>query len=232
VPCRPPAPTRPGPRAEDALKRAIELAPEQPSSLQMLASLRAQRGDLEGALRLLDVALERTSDPARYPGARELLRFDMSLVGAALAAKQPSRSIGLARWVADVGAELEAKPALRVAVMWEGEDSDLDLVVRDKGLSSTLKATPVLASGGRLVGDVQLGRGPEGFVLSGPVAARSYPYGLAIALRSARTARVAGTLHVLELDAQGRLAFDTRPFLIDVVGGEGSVGTLDGPLAR
>lgn len=211
--------------AEEALLFAVELSPEEPHALAAVASLRAEAGRLEEALVLLDLALARATDPTKHPGLRDAVRADLGMFAAALVVKQDVKKVRVERWLADVGAKL-AGPSLRALLSWEG-DADVDLVVRDAGLSIASKVTPALPTGGRLIGDALKGPAAEAFVLEAPPSSRSAPYTFSAALASSLTAYATGTLELVELSPSDKLSFSRRPVLVQVPGAEVTALTLE-----
>ncbi len=212
--------------AKLSFERLAATEPDDPTALAALAHLRARRGDLEGALRLLDVALAKTKDAKRYPGLRDLLRADLGMIGAALVAKQPAKKRRVERWLADVGVTI-AEPELRVIATWAQPGADVDLRVRDRGLFLARKGEPSLPTGGKLEASAADAPGVEAFVLDRVPASRSYPYAFSVALSASDSAFVAGAVEAMELDGSGRLAFREAPYVMQVTGAEVEALVLD-----
>lgn len=212
--------------AKTSIERLALADPADPTALVELAHLRARKGELESALRLLDVALAKTKDAKRYPGLRDLVRADLGMVGAALVAKQPGKKRRIERWLADIGVTL-AEPGLLVVATWSQPGTDVDLRVRDRGLFLARKGEPNLPTGGRLEAAAADAPGLEAFVLDRVPSNRSYPYQLSVALSASDAPFVAGAVEAMELDGAGKLAFREAPFVVEVVGAELSTLVLD-----
>lgn len=218
--------------AEAAFEAAVVLDPQDPSALQGWAMMRARRGDLDGALKLLDVALTKTKDATRFPGVRDAVRADMGLVAVGIAKKSTQDRLGLERWLADVGATLPEGPAMRLATTWEGAETNVDLMVRDVGLWTATPSEPVLATGGKLVGDATKAPGMEAFVLDQKEPERNYPYSVMVRLSSSKSAYVAGAVEMVEVDASGKLWFADYPVLVQTIGSVATAVTLEGSIAK
>ncbi len=212
--------------AKSALTRALELEPDGVSAYRSLALLLAAEGELVRALSLLDAGLSRAAQ--RHTWARDLFRKDLGTL-AAIAAGQDARLVSpLGRWLGAVGASLDAAPSLRIALVWEDDQANLDLVVSDRSLASATPTTPNLPAGGRLLHDVTGHGGPEAFVLE--QSTRNYPYALSVTARQKNAGFVAGAVWLTDSDGKGSLKLLSRPYLINVVGGRAELGSVDAPL--
>ncbi len=215
-------------RAEDWLVRSLTLAPRSSDLARAVAELRALRGDLDVALRILDGLLSETPRLSAAVGDRELLRGDLSIFGAALASRDRTRRAELERWLADVGVTIPNEGTFRAALFSHERGVDLDLVVEDLSLGRATRSRSNLATGGALVAST-VGPGPEVFVGD---ARRAYPYGLFAVLAGREGPFAAGIVEVVEHDGAGKLARRAHPFVVQVERGEVKAGSLEGSLVR
>ncbi len=218
-------------RAEASLLRALSSRPGDASALELLASSRAEGGDLWGALQLLDVGLGasflRGVQGAKVDVVRETFRRQMSLYAAAFAQQRPAERARLGRWLADVGAEIASGPGLTIAATFDGGAADVDLVVRDASLLAASKATPSLAAGGALAGDAPTSPGIELFAVEGTSERRAHPFEVSVELAKGSAPFAAGMVTAATYEGDGRVGFVRAPFFLDVPEGGGSVLTLN-----
>jgi hypothetical protein len=217
-------------RAEACLLSALAARPGDASALELLASSRAEAGDLWAALQLLDVGLGadflRGLAGAKVDVVRETFRRQLALYAAAFAQQRPNERSLLVRWLADVGAEVAAGPGLTVAAAFDGGGADVDLVVRDASLSSASKATPSLAAGGALAGDAPSAPGVELFSVDGGAERRAYPFEISVELVKGGAPFAAGIVTTATYEGAGRVVLSRAPFYLDVPDGGGVVTTL------
>lgn len=204
--------------AIDAFARAALDRPEHPSSHRLLAFALARTGALDHAFDVIERGAGQRYAEGRFGGAAQILREDAGLIGAAWARVAPGRRREIERRLASIGASLEDGPSLRFVLMWESDESDLDLHVVDGTGDHAFFGQRTLLSGGELYADVTTGYGPEGFVVRKDRAARDAAAG-GYRLRAQYFARGPqgygmGKLEVVEHDGQGRLTFDERPVLL------------------
>ena len=207
-------------RALDAYQQAVADRPDQATGYRLLAIAQVRAGDLEGALTTLERGLGR----APSDGIRTILRGDLGLVGAALAARAPDRRAELAARLQRRGVTIAAGPSLRFVLHWETDTNDVDLHVRDRHGAHAYYQDKKLRSGGELLEDITTGYGPEAFVIPG--AATGGPYRLST-LYFARGAMGLGlgTVQVVAHDGAGGLTIEDRPFLLQIDHAEVDLGS-------
>jgi hypothetical protein len=196
-----------------------------PEAFRVVAALTAANGDPLTGLQILDAALGRSFDPRRHPAARDLLRADLAALAAVWMTRRPEDRLSVRAWAAEVGVVPTEKPASTVSATWVGS-SDMDLVVRDIGFNGANKSSPTLASGGRIVADVDRGRGPEGFVVENPL---SHPYWIGLRAKLDR-AYAFGSVLIVEHDGAATLRVRAAPFDLNVDGGSVDVTRLEEPI--
>lgn len=214
--------------AQNILQSALTRNENAPALLQALAAGYARQGAFRTSLQLLDVALGST----RVSGSvalRDALRADMAIYGAAAVHADPSLRLSYGLWLADVGVVPADPGAFRASVSWIGDATDLDLVVRDIGLSKTTRITPALPTGGRHLGNVEHGPALETFYYDRSLGGRAYPYTLSARLRSTPDRFDTGVVEVADLNDDG-LRFSSKPFVIEVADAEVEVMRLEGAL--
>ena len=214
-----------------AKKLAVEIAglaaagsDATPEALRILAFAAALEGDVDTAAKVIDVALQKPIDPARFPGLRELLRSDLGMLTAAVMAKRPADRVQQKTWAAGIGVVPSERATVVVSATWDGS-VDMDLAVRDIGFNAANKGTPVMPSGGKILGDVAQGRGPEAFVVETP---SSHPYWIGLKGKLDRAFGF-GAVLVIEHDGQSKFRMSAHPFDLNVDGGSADVMRLEAP---
>lgn len=207
---------------EDWLVRALSMSPDDLDTARAVAELRALRGDIDSSLLILDGLLTKPGAP-QTASAREILRADISLFAVALAAREPARRIELERWASAVGVTFTDRAIFRASVLSADPRADLDLVLSDMTEARATRASPNLATGGRLVA-MSTGSGPEAFLSDGR---RAYPYDVDLVLASRGGAYTTGAVDVLEHDGRGGLSVVGMPFVIQVEKGQVRAGRLE-----
>jgi hypothetical protein len=202
------------PLAADTFQQAVEQRPDHPSGHHALAMARLRLGDLDGALSALEAGLKRRYAVDR-PGTLKILRQDLGLVAAVLAARQPDRRAELSWRLADFGEHLRMpdRPSLRFVLTWQTDANDVDLHLLDgKGDHAYYKSL-ALPSGGSLLADVTNGYGPECFSISGEPGA--FPYRIRVHYYSRGPMGYGmGRVQVIRHDGRGGVTFHDRPFVI------------------
>ncbi len=198
-----------------------------PEALRLLALLTAAEGDVLTALTLIDNLLARPLDATRYPGIRDLLRSDLSVLTAMAMTAHPENRLSLRSWAADVGVVPSERAVTTLSASWYGS-SDMDLSVRDIGFNGANKNAPALASGGRILADVTASQGPEAFVVENP---ESHPYSIGVKAKLARSFGF-GSVLVLEHDGASTLRLHAHPFDLNVDGGSADVLRLVEPICK
>ncbi|NUO52715.1 MAG: AgmX/PglI C-terminal domain-containing protein, partial [Polyangiaceae bacterium] len=210
--------------AEDWLHRSLSVDAASLDAPRIVAELYALRGNIDGALQILDGLLGATPSSRATASTREILRGDIALVAAALAARDGSRRAELERWAAAVGAVLPEKAVFLAAAVGHEAGADLDLIVADISEARATRATPHLATGGKLATTV--GPGPEAFISDGR---RAYPYDLEVVLTQRDGAFSSGAVSILEHDGRGGLHMIALPFVIQVEKARVNAGRLEEP---
>jgi hypothetical protein len=210
--------------AEDWLIRSLTLEPSSPDAPRVVAELYALRGNIDGALQILDGLLGALPSSRATASTRETLRGDISLLAAALASRDGSRRAELERWAAAAGAILPEQAVFVAAAVGHEAGADLDLVVADMTEARATRFTPHLATGGKLATTV--GPGPEAFMSDGR---RAYPYDFEVILTQRDGAFAAGATSILEHDGRGELRMIALPFVIQVEKARVNAGRLEEP---
>jgi len=198
--------------------RARELAPHQPSSHRLLAFALLRADHHAEAVSTLESALDRDFDGERFPGSADVLRTDLAWIAAdghRAGPGAPDERSGPSGGPAS-GRD---QPRLRYVLTWEGDDIDVDLILRDRfgdhhGAKVTPPATPEL-----LRADATRGYGLEELTIpQGPLESQPWQpavhAGRLYRREPGRSGPVLGQVERLELDAEGRLRVESRPFFI------------------
>jgi tetratricopeptide (TPR) repeat protein len=197
--------------AIDTYTRAVRQRPDHLSGHRLLAWALVRAGRHDEALAALEAGLEHSYRIAR-PRTLRVLREDLGLVAAALAARARGRRAELARRIGRHGATIASEPSLRFVLSWETDANDVDLHVRDGRGEHASFRRPALRSGGALYADVTNGYGPECFAV---VRARRFPYRLAVHYYARGPMGYGmGAVQVVRHDGRGRLAVEGRPFVV------------------
>ena len=207
-------------RALDAYQQAVADRPDHATGYRLLAMAQVRSGDLDGALD----SLERGLGHAASDGIRTIFRGDLGLVGAALAAREPTRRATLAARLQRRGATIADGPSVRFVLHWETDTNDVDLHVRDRAGHHAFYQDKKLASGGELLEDVTTGYGPEAFVIRGVAGAGPYRLATLYFARGAMGLGL-GTVQVVVHDGAGKLTIDDRPFVLQVDHAEVDLGS-------
>jgi hypothetical protein len=213
--------------AKQLVQAEAERPEPSPEALRLFALLTAAEGDVLTALTLIDNVLARPLDATKYPGIRDLLRSDLSVLTAMAITAHPENRLSLRSWAADVGVVPSERAVTTLSASWYGS-SDMDLSVRDIGFNGANKNAPALASGGRILADVTASQGPEAFVVENP---ESHPYSIGVKAKLARSFGF-GSVLVLEHDGAATLRLHAHPFDINVDGGSADVLRLVEPICK
>lgn len=198
--------------AIDTFRRALDLHPDNPASHRALAFALVRRGRYERAFEVLEGGLARTYELARHDRARDGLRRDLGILGAAWLRSEPNRRVEVVERLAALGARLELEPSVQVTLTWETPDSDVDLHVRDSVGHHAYHESPRLPDGGHLVEDVAGGFGMERFIVG---AGAKAPYDLQVHYYARGPLGYGmGTVEIMRYDGHGGLAFELRPFVV------------------
>src|SRR5215216_7013146 len=81
--------------ATEAYAGALQDRPDHPSSHRLYAMALLKQGKTKEAFDVLDKAVVRTFIKERFAGVREILRADLAIVGAAWAAREPTKAEGV-----------------------------------------------------------------------------------------------------------------------------------------
>jgi hypothetical protein len=206
-------------RALDAYQQAVADRPDHATGYRLMAMAQVRAGLLDDALE----SLERGLGHAQSDGVRAIIRGDLGLVGAALAARDPAARAVLAARLERRGVTIAAAPSVRFVLHWETDTNDVDLHVRDRAGHHAFYRQHTLPSGGELLEDVTTGYGPEAFVIPGrPIAG---PYRLSALYYSRGAMGVGlGTVQIVTHDGNGRISIDDRPFLLQIDRAEVDLG--------
>ena len=146
------------------------------------------------------------------------------MLTAAVMAKRPADRVQQKTWAAGIGVVPSERATVVVSATWDGS-VDMDLAVRDIGFNAANKGTPVMPSGGKILGDVAQGRGPEAFVVETP---SSHPYWIGLKGKLDRAFGF-GAVLVIEHDGQSKFRMSAHPFDLNVDGGSADVMRLEAP---
>ena len=195
--------------ALDSFRQALEQRPDHPSSHRLFAYALARLGRYAEAYEVLEGALKRTFPEGRFAGYRRILEEDQGLIGAAWAAREPSRR-------AELKAHCKAWPtgmSTRFVLSWETDANDVDFHIHDGKGGHAFYENKELVSGGALYDDVTTGYGPECFTIPGPPTA--FPYKLQIHYYSRGPMGYGmGNLEIVQHDGNGHLSFEERPYVV------------------
>jgi tetratricopeptide (TPR) repeat protein len=200
--------------AVDSFAEAARRRPDHGLGHHQLGLALARRGQLQRALEALERGLDAIRKARiRRPGLERILREDLGLVAAALAARDPERRAALAERLRRHGARLASGPSLRFLLGWQTDVNDVDLHVHDGRGGHAYHRARRLDSGGALYADVRNGYGPECFTVKRRPAA--FPYRLRVHYYSRGPMGYGvGKVLILAHDGQGKLTFLDRPFLV------------------
>ncbi|MFT5679832.1 MAG: tetratricopeptide (TPR) repeat protein [Myxococcota bacterium] len=215
--------------AQDTYRVAAQQRPDHPSSHRLYAWSLVRAGKHEAAFEALTVGLSQEY-PGRFPGVVEILREDLSIVGAAWIQAEPVVEKRVIAALSEHGTALPDGPTTRLILHWETDANDVDFHIYDKSGGHAWYSSKNLPSGGRLYADVTQGYGPECFTMSSPSA---YPYTMqAHYYRRGPMGYGMGTLQVIEHDGHGTLAFDAHPFVIMKDDATVNLAILEAPMLK
>jgi tetratricopeptide (TPR) repeat protein len=216
--------------ARDAYQQAVKQRPDHQAGHHLLAMALLRLGRLEEAMTVLEAGLN-VSYRIDRAGTLRILQEDLSLVAAALAAKDPQRRSELIDRLGKFNLQIAQEPSLRFVLNWETDANDVDFHIYDGQGGHAYYSSTVLPSGGSLFGDVRNGYGPECFSIPGP--ARAFPYKLKIHYYSRGPMGYGmGKLQIIEHDGKGNLAFEDRPFVAMNDQAYVNLGLVNGPLQK
>lgn len=199
--------------AIDTYRQAVEQRPDHPASHRLLAYALAKAGQHSQAFAAIEAGASRSYPGGRFAGVDQILREDMSLIGAAWLAADPKAEAEITRRLQAKGLGLDRQPSTRFVLNWETDANDVDFHIYDQRGGHAYYSQKNLPSGGRLYADVTTGYGPECFTIPGQANAGPYvlqahyyamgPMGYGM-----------GKLQVIEHDGKGGLKFTENPFVI------------------
>ena len=198
--------------AADSYTQAVKQRPDHALGHRLLAYALVRLGQHDKALAALEAGLTQRYRIGRR-GVLRIMREDLGLVAAAMAAKQPNSRAALMRRLAKHSASIAAEPSTRFVLTWETDANDVDFHIHDGQGGHAYYSRKTLPTGGSLYADVTNGYGPECFTING--TPRAYPYQLKIHYYSRGPMGYGmGKLQVLEHDGKGGLSFEDRPFVV------------------
>ncbi len=212
----------------DVLEKAVELRPDHPSGLRLLAYALLAAGKHERALRPLTSALEpRLSDPrGRFLRARPLLQEDAGLVAAAWLAREPQRRDEIRQLLEKRQILVPMEPSLTFVLSWENDATDADLFVTPKSAPFSREVVAETERGP----DISDGWGPEHAIVRGPPAGH---YHLWVEYASRQMMGVGfGQVQVVRHDGAGSVQVETRPFVAMSEGALVDLGDVASPGGR
>ncbi|MBK8480375.1 MAG: hypothetical protein IPL40_04245 [Proteobacteria bacterium] len=199
--------------ATDSLQKALADRPDHPSSHHLYAMALLKRGHAKKAFEVIEQALGVRFPAGRFAGSDVILREDLGLAAAAWTRQRPTEASAIRDRLQRNTGRLEAAPSLRFVLTWETDANDVDFHIRDARGGHAYYGQRRLTSGGELYADVTTGYGPECFTIRG--AAPAFPYRLSAHYYSRGPMGYGmGRLEVISHDGQGKLRFDTRPFVV------------------
>jgi tetratricopeptide (TPR) repeat protein len=185
--------------AADTFTKAMISRPDHPSSHRLVAYAELRLGHYREAFERLQKGLRRQYPWGRFAGYDQVLRGDLSLVGAAWAAHDPGQRDHIVRELRQLGLRLDESASTRYVLTWETDSNDVNLTVKGRHRR------------GRLLANVTTGYGPECFVIPGTAgdAQVSVQY-------SARgpMGYGMGKVEVIQHDGHGGLRFAEKPYVV------------------
>ena len=198
--------------AVDTYAKAVKQRPDHALGHRLYAFALVRQGKLEQALAALEAGLTQRYRINRG-GVMRILREDLGLVAAAMAAKNPNSRAALVQRLQKHGASIASEPSMRFVLTWETDANDVDFHIRDGQGGHAYYSNRSLESGGTLYADVTNGYGPECFTING--AARAFPYSLQIHYYSRGPMGYGmGKLQIVRHDGKGGLRLEDRPFVV------------------
>ena len=197
----------------DTFGKALEQRPDHPSSYRMRAYALLRSGRFAEAFETLEKGTKQAYPAGRFAGCAQILREDLALVGAAWAAKDPSRRPEILKRLAGVGAHWEDTPSTRFVLTWETDANDVDFHIKDSRGGHAYYSAMALPSGGRLYADVTTGYGPECFAIPGKPSAGPYRIFIHYYSRGPMGYGM-GKVEIVRHDGKGGLTFEERPYVV------------------
>jgi hypothetical protein len=174
-----------------------------------------QNGQPSEAFAALESALKIDYPSGRFSGVDRVLREDLGLAGAAWARKDPEKRGEIERRSHAAGGVQENRASLRFVLTWETDANDVDFHIHDSHGGHAFYSSPHLPSGGDLYADVTTGYGPECFTVREPQKHDAGPYRLQAHYYSKGPMGYGmGRLEIIDHDGQGKLRFESRPFVV------------------
>ena len=185
--------------AADTFTKAMISRPDHPSSHRLVAYAELRLGHYREAFERLEKGLRRQYPWGRFAGYDQVLRGDLSLVGAAWAAHDPDQREQILNRLTKFGLALDEAPSTRYVLTWETDSNDVNLSVKQGHRQ------------GRLLANVTTGYGPECVVLPGNVekAKVSVQYSSRGPMGYGM-----GKVEVIRHDGHGGLRFTQKPYLV------------------
>lgn len=213
----------------DSLTRARTQRPDHLSVHRLLAYSLVRAGDFQGAFAAIEQGLSRGYPSGRFAGGERILREDLGIIAAAWRAADPKAEADIGTRLKKLGVSMAKEPSTRFVLNWETDANDVDFHIRDGKGGHAYYSDKALPSGGELFADVTTGYGPECFAISGKAAA--FPYNLQIHYYSRGPMGYGmGQVEILQHDGNGKLSFDTRPFVVMTDGAYLDLGNVTAPL--
>lgn len=201
--------------AIDTYRKAVQDRPDHPTGHRLLAWALLRAGRFPAAFAALEQGLEQRYPAGRFAGYDRVLREDLGLLAAAWLRAEPARRAEVIERLRLHGAQIESEPSLRFVLSWETDANDVDLHVFDRRGRHAYYGQPALPSGGELYADVTTGYGPECFAVRSPAGRDAAPYRLRVHYYSRGPMGYGmGTVQVVRSDGAGRLAIESRPFVV------------------
>jgi hypothetical protein len=218
--------------AADSYHHAVEQRPDHPSSHHLLGMALLRAGRPAEAFAAIAAGLGRQYPDGRFRGADRILAEDLGLAAAAWKKAEPKKAAEIDRKLAEAHGAPEAGPSLRFVLTWETDENDVDFHIHDRFGNHAFYQAMHLQSGGDLYADVTTGYGPECFTLRGAAAQRAYPYWLDAHYYSRGPMGYGmGQIEVIEHDGQGKLSWESRPFVVMQDQAYVDMGKLGAPLS-
>ncbi len=211
--------------AIDSYAQAVAQRPDHPTGHRLYAYALASAGRHREAFAAILAGLREGSSRQRS-GVDAVMRADAATLAAAYIASAPERRFDVIAERQRFAIVPQKDASTSFVLTWETDANDVDLHVYDGAGGHASYVKRELPTGGALVADVTNGYGPELFTIRG--APTAYPYRLeAHYYGQGPMGYGMGTLQVVELDANGELRVDERPFVIMNAGARVALGKLE-----